>query len=156
MTEHERLSGDYFLQGYTCAQAILLAFRDVTGLDDETALKVSASFGGGMGRLRSVCGAVSGIFMVLGMRCGFTEPNPGPAKTEHYAKVQRLAAAFREEFGTINCGELLAAANVKTDSSPVPDERTEKYYKIRPCTRQIMAAARILDEFLAKEAGAEA
>ena len=120
-----------FKQGYNCSQAVLLTFSDQLGLDKETALKLSSSFGGGMGRLREVCGAVSSMFMVAGLKNGYTDPCDQTAKKEHYALIQRLAEEFKKENGSIVCRELLGLAN--GPDSPNASPRTEEYYKKRPC-----------------------
>ena len=103
---HQTLAGDLFLEGYNCAQAVFLAFTDVTGFDKETALKLSSSFGGGMGCLREVCGAVSGAFMVAGVLWGYSELDDHKKK-EHYALVQEIAARFKAKHDTILCRDLL-------------------------------------------------
>ena len=145
--DHSYLAADLFLSGSNCAQAVLLAFSDVTGLDHQTAAKVSSSFGGGMGRLREVCGAVSGMLMVAGLLYGYEDPGEGDCnKKAHYQLVQHLAGKFREEVGSIVCREILK--NPPTDPNPSP--RTAEYYKTRPCTRMVMTAARILDEYIAE------
>jgi len=114
------------------------------GVDFDTALKIASSFGGGMGRLREVCGAVSGMFMVAGMKYGGTDPTDQGAKAEHYKLIQALAKRFEKENGSIICRELLGLA-VKNDD-PQPEVRTEKYYKKRPCMELVERAAKILDE----------
>ena len=145
--DHSYLAADLFLSGSNCAQAVLLAFSDVTGMDHQTAAKFSSSFGGGMGRLREVCGAVSGMLMVAGLLYGYEDPGEGDCnKKEHYQRVQYLAGKFREEVGSIVCREILK--NPPTDPNPSP--RTAEYYKTRPCTRMVMTAARILDEYIAE------
>lgn len=133
-----------FLQGYNCAQSLTLAFADVTELDEATILRLSSSFGGGMGRLREVCGAVSGMFMILGLVSGYATPETGEIKAEHYAHVQELAKAFEQKNGTIICRELLG----RTREDSVPEARTAQYYQERPCARLIGDAAEILEEFL--------
>lgn len=134
-----------FLKGYNCAQAVLLAFADVVRLDEETVLKIASSFGGGMGRMREVCGTVSGIFMAAGMIFYDTD-HPSPAqKSEQYAIVQELARRFKQKNGSIVCRELLAG--VRADSSPVAEERTESYYKKRPCADLCFDAAEILEDY---------
>ena len=107
MTHAEKAEA-YFRQGYNCAQSVLLAFGDMTGLDDETALRVSSSFGGGLGRLREVCGAVSGACMVLGLVKGYTDPDDREGKRAQYRLVQEFAERFREQNGSIVCRELLS------------------------------------------------
>lgn len=136
-----------FKQGYNCSQAVLLTFSDQLGLDKETALKLSSSFGGGMGRLREVCGAVSSMFMVAGLKNGYTDPCDQTAKKEHYALIQRLAEEFKKENGSIVCRELLGLAN--GPDSPNASPRTEEYYKKRPCGELCGIAA----EIVAKELG---
>ena len=136
-----------FKQGYNCSQAVLLTFSDQLGLDKETALKLSSSFGGGMGRLREVCGAVSSMFMVAGLKNGYTDPCDQTAKKEHYALIQRLAEEFKKENGSIVCRELLGLAN--GPDSPNASPRTEEYYKKRPCGELCGIAA----ELVAKELG---
>jgi len=144
--DHTYLAADLFLNGSNCAQAVLLAFSDLTGLDNATAARISSSFGGGMGRLREVCGAVSGMLMVAGLLYGYTEPGEQDAdKKTHYALVQELAGKFRQEAGSIVCREILN--NPPSDPNPTP--RTAEYYKTRPCARMVMLAARILDDYIA-------
>ena len=135
-----------FKQGYNCSQAVLLAFSDVTGLDDRTALMLSSSFGGGMGRLREVCGAVSGMFMVIGILCGYDDPADHAGKSAHYARLQQLAAQFREKNGSIICRDLLGLGSGA--DHPVPEQRTEAYYKKRPCADMVADAAEITEQYL--------
>ena len=136
-----------FLQGYTCAQAVLLAFEDITGLDTTTAAKLSCGFGGGMGRLREVCGAVSGMFMVYDLVCGYAEPGDMDAKKRTYADIRELAARFSAQSGgSIVCRELLAG--VQTTAGGDPEQRTPEYYQKRPCPNLVALAADVLDEFL--------
>ena len=136
-----------FLQGYTCAQAVLLAFEDITGLEHTTAAKLSSGFGGGMGRLREVCGAVSGMFMVYDLVCGYAEPGDMDAKKRTYADIRELAARFSAQSGgSIVCRELLAG--VQTTAGGDPEQRTPEYYKKRPCPRLVALAADVLEEYL--------
>ena len=145
--DHSLQAAELFLSGCNCAQAVLVAFSDLTGLDTDTAKKISCGFGGGIGRLREVCGAVSGMVMAVGLLYGYTDPGKNDAsKKAHYALVQELAGKFREENGSIICRELLD----NPPSDPNPSPRTEEYYKTRPCTRMVMTAARILDEYIAE------
>ena len=136
----------HFREGYNCAQSVLLAFSDEIGLDKETCLKLSSSFGGGMGRLREVCGAVTSMFAIAGMLRGYTTPNDYEAKAEHYKLIQDLAHDFKTEFGTIICRELLGL-NVKHDA-PKPEKRTEQYYKDRPCEDIVRDASEIIAEYI--------
>jgi C_GCAxxG_C_C family probable redox protein len=142
--ERSERARDYFTSGYNCAQAVFLAYRDIAALDEELAATISAPFGGGMGRLREVCGAVSGMTMVA----GFLSPNPLPNdngnKKQCYATVQSFAEAFRQENGSIVCRELLGLAQQKDD--PTPSPRTGEYYKRRPCAEYVAIAARIVGE----------
>ena len=133
------------MEGYNCAQAVAVAFCDVTGMDEKIAARASSSFGGGMGRMREVCGAVSGMLMVLGLLYGYDDPRDDPTKKQLYTQIQELAGKFREEVGSIICREILK--NPPSDPSPTP--RTEDFYKKRPCARMVVTAARLLDEFVA-------
>lgn len=142
----EELAIANFMAGYNCAQSVLLAFADDLGLEAEFALRLSSSFGGGMGRLREVCGALSGVFMAAGLYYGYTSPNDDTAKAAHYARIQSLAEQFRSENGAIVCRTLLGVAGAQ---SPIPDKRTAQYYAQRPCARFVGSAARILEAYLA-------
>ena len=135
-----------FRKGYNCAQSVLLAFADKVGLKDEEALRLASSFGGGMGRLREVCGAVSAMFMIAGFLKGYTEPNNDVVKADHYKLIQDLAAEFKLKHGTIICRELLGLDG--TEFSPIPSARTDEYYKERPCEEFIRCAAEIIEEEL--------
>lgn len=141
-----------FESGYNCSQAVVLAFADLTGVDSKTLAKLASSFGGGMGRLREVCGAVTGMFMVLGLLYGYSEAEAGAEKAGHYALIQQAAAKFSEINGSIVCRELLGLSN-KTDS-PTPDKRTAEYYKKRPCRELVGIAAEIVEEIINKNSAA--
>ena len=145
MTHGERAEQN-FRRGYNCAQSVVLAFGDVTGLDDRTAAMLSSSFGGGMGRLREVCGAVTGALTVLGLVQGYADPDDPDAKKAHYRRVQEFAERFREKNGSIICRELLSG--VQTVGGSDPEQRTESYYKKRPCPALCRCAAEILDEMI--------
>lgn len=145
MTDHAIRAGELFHKGYNCAQAVFVAFSDVTGIDEKTALKLSSSFGGGMGRMREVCGAVSGAFMVLGVLYGYCDLDD-ENKKEHYAMIREAADRFREKNGSIICRELLAG--VVKDTSNDPEKRTEEYYKKRPCREYVEIAAEIVDHYI--------
>ena len=144
MTRAEH-AAQLFYEGYNCAQAITVAFADVTGLDESFSAKMASSFGGGMGRMREVCGAVSGMLMAYGQLYGYEEPNP-TAQAEVYGTTQNLAAQFKEVAGSIICRQLLE----NPPSDPVPSPRTEEYYAQRPCVRMVYTAARILEEYIAE------
>ena len=145
--DHSIKAAELFLSGRNCAQAIVVAFCDVTGLEEGFAAKLSSSFGGGMGRMREVCGAVSGMLMVAGLLYGYDENGEGDRyKKAHYQLVQALAGQFREEVGSIVCRDILK----NPPSDPAPSPRTAEYYAQRPCARMVMTAARILDGYIAE------
>ena len=144
--DHSILAAELFLEGFNCAQAVAVAFTDVTGMDKKEAAKLAAPFGGGMGRMREVCGAVSGMFMVLGALYGYDNSDADAKKKETYQQVQALAAQFKEENGSIICREILK----NPPSDPNPSPRTAEYYAKRPCARMVMTAARLMDEFIAR------
>lgn len=144
---HSQKAGEFFASGYNCAQAVFGAFSDVTGIEASVAFRLSSSFGGGMGRMREVCGAVSGAFMVLGALYGYAE-HEDKAKSELYAMVRDFADRFRKENGSIVCRELLSQAGIPKDTSNEPEKRTPEYYKKRPCREYVEIAARILDEMI--------
>ena len=137
-------AAELFLNGYNCAQAVAVAFCDVTGLDEKTAARTVSAFGGGMGRMREVCGAVSGMFFVLSFLYGYDTPGDDAIKKQLYSEVQALAAGFRDKCGSIICRELLK--NPPADPSPSP--RTAEYYAQRPCARMVKTAADLMDEFI--------
>ncbi len=136
----------YFKEGYNCAQAVVLAFIDEIGMEREAALRLSSPFGGGMGRLREVCGAVSGMWIVLGCLKGYSEPGNNKIKMELYSTVQMLAEKVKRVNGSIVCRELLSLPSGPDD--PVPEKRTEGYYKKRPCGLIVANVAEILEEYL--------
>ena len=146
MTDHGTIAEAYFKQGYNCAQSVLLAFGDVTGLEEQTAAMLSSSFGGGLGRLREVCGAVSGAAMVLGLVKGYSDPDDRDAKKAHYARVQEFAERFKKRNGSIICRELLNG--VPTAEGKEPEARTKEYYQKRPCAELCRCAAEIVDEMI--------
>lgn len=142
---HSEYAVEMFMKGYNCAQSVVVAFCDVTGLTEEFAAKLSSSFGGGMGRMREVCGAVSGMLMVAGLLYGYATPGDDVSKLAHYQLVQALAGKFREKEGSIVCREILK--NPPSDPNPTP--RTAEFYKKRPCARLVALAAGILDDYIA-------
>lgn len=147
-SDHAERACELFMQGRNCAQAVFAAFTDVTGIDEEFALRLSSSFGGGMGRMREVCGACSAMFMVAGVLYGYSSDNDDAEKAAHYSRIQKLAGEFKEVHGTICCLELLKHLSVT--KSPEPEKRTEQYYKVRPCIRFVRTAAEILDQYIAE------
>lgn len=146
MKNHSELARSYFLEGYNCAQAVLLAFCDDLNFDKTTAAMISSSFGGGMSRLREVCGSVSGMFMAAGLFCGYSESKDDAQKKKLYTLNQELANRFRERNGSIVCRELLGLDHKKDE--PNPSARTTEYYKKRPCADLVADAAEILEEVL--------
>lgn len=139
-----QLARDYFLNGANCAQAVLCAFADECQLDETSAMRLASGFGGGMGRMREVCGAVSGMILVANILHGNTDPKDKAAKDAHYALIQRLAEKFREQNGSIICRELLNLEGHGADS-PVSEARTGEYYKKRPCAELVALAAGIIE-----------
>ena len=144
--DHGERAAELFLQGYNCAQAVAVAFCDVTGLEPDFTARMASSFGGGMGRMREVCGAVSGMLMVAGLVYGYDIPGDDVSKKKHYALVQNLAGQFRQEVGSIVCREILK--NPPSDPNPTP--RTAEFYAKRPCARMVILAGRILDAYMAE------
>ncbi len=136
-----------FRDGYNCSQAVFCTFAPRFGLDADVAAGISSSFGGGMGRMREVCGAVTGMFMAAGLAKGYREPEAKTEKTMHYELIQKIADKFRELNGSIVCRELLGLAHGGADN-PKPDERTKEYYQKRPCEILVGQAASILEEVL--------
>lgn len=141
-----RHARELFKEGYNCSQSVFLAYADLYGLDPVVAATLVAPLGGGMGRLREVCGAVSAAFMLTGLKYPNPTPDDKAAKTRSYTAVQELAERFRRENGSIICRELLGLG--KGPDSPVPSERTEAYYKRRPCADYVELAARFIGEKL--------
>ena len=144
MSKREKAE-ELFLKGYNCAQAVAGAYAEEMGMDFDTVVKTVSSFGGGMGRLREVCGTVSGMFFVAGAIYGYQDPKDIAAKKEHYERIQLLAARFKEETGSIICRELLGSMG--QDTNPAPEARTAEYYRKRPCPKMIRLAAEILENY---------
>ena len=144
MSERADLAVECFEQGYNCAQAVVAASAGDMGMEQEQILRLASSFGGGMGRLREVCGAMTGLFMVAGARYGYSDIDDKEAKTRHYQLIQDLAAQFREQFGSIICRDLLLPDDAGTD--PTPSDRTQEYYQRRPCADYVRFAAALLDK----------
>lgn len=147
-----QLAVDYFKEGYNCSQAVFLAFADIYGIEKETAKRLSAGFGGGVGRMRMMCGAVSGMVMLAGLETGQTEGNDSTGKANCYQEVQSMVNLFKERNGSVICAELLSMNGCKVVSdSNVPDARNAEYYKKRPCAQKVASAARIFAEYLDKK-----
>lgn len=145
MSEKVEKAKELFKSGYNCSQSVLGVFCEELGMDFETAMKIASSFGGGMGRMREVCGTVSGMFMAAGLAFSDTQ-GAGGNKAQVYQIVQELAKRFKDKNGSIICRELLEG--VETSTSPVPSERTESYYKKRPCVELVGDSVEIFEQFL--------
>ena len=138
-----------FMAGYGCCQSVVAAFADLYGLDDTLAKKIAAGFGGGVGRMRMMCGAVSGIVMLVGLHCGQTEGSDLEGKTACYKVVQELLEQSRQQNGSLICAEILGLKGYeKASCSYVASPRTAEYYKSRPCAAKVESAARIFAEVL--------
>jgi C_GCAxxG_C_C family probable redox protein len=143
---------DYFMQGYGCCQSVVAAFADMYGLDEKLALKIAAGFGGGVGRMRMMCGAVSGIVMLVGLEEGQTEGADREGKSHCYKIVQQLLEESNQQNGSIICAEILGLnGQEKAINNYVASERTAEYYKSRPCVAKVESAARIFAEYLEKK-----
>lgn len=144
MTKHESIASALFRSGANCAQAVFAAFSDELGIDREYALRLSSPFGGGMGRMREVCGAVSGMLMVLGHLEGYSE-HDDQSKKALYTRVQSLMKAFEAEKGSYLCRELL---RISGPEDPAPARRDDAFYASRPCEGCIRFAAALVDEYI--------
>lgn len=149
LEEYAKKAGELFHEGYNCAQAVIAVFAEEIGLDMDTAMKFGASFGGGLGKMREVCGAVSSIAFAAGMKYGAYEIGNDVRKKEQYALVQELARRFREQNGTIICRELLHLE--KGIYEATPEIRSTEYYKNRPCRKFVEDAARIFAEYVQEQ-----
>lgn len=146
-SEYAQKAMNNFLEGYNCTQAVVLAFEDKFPMDRKSLLSMSSSFGGGMGRLREVCGTVSGMFLVAGMLYGYDLPGDIEGKKLHYERIQELAAKFREANGSIVCRELLGLS-IKGADRPEPEVRSAEYYKKRPCVKLVGMSAAIMEQYI--------
>ena len=141
----------FFKEGYNCSQSVVAAYADVYGFTLEQALKMSASFGAGIGRMRETCGAACGMFLLAGLETGCTDPKDASGKGANYAVVQDLAAKFVQINGSIVCAELLGLREKKDmgiGSPTQPQERNAEYFKKRPCVEMVMTAAQLFGEYL--------
>ncbi len=147
MGKRAEIAYNNFKSGYNCAQAVFMAFSDKYGIDEETAAKLASSFGGGMGRMREVCGAFSGMLLVNSMETGSADASDREAKAANYESVQKLAERFKEENGSLICRELLGLTKKQEENEgTAPEARTQSYYKKRPCAEIVRCAAEILEE----------
>lgn len=156
--ERARKAKQNFLDGYNCCQSVMLAFSDVFEADELTLSTIASGFGGGLARMREVCGTVSAIGMAAGFISPAVHPKNMEERTANYALVQELAGEFRKENGSIICAELLGLRPKKEIESPAPSERTEEYYRKRPCPELVACSARIIARKLLsmQDAGATA
>ena len=139
-----------FKEGFNCSQSVVAAFADKYGFTREQALKMSASFGGGIGRMRETCGAACGLFLLAGLESGATEGADREGKAANYALVQELAEVFKERNGALKCADLLGLSK-KEPVVSTPEARTDQYYAKRPCVKMVEEAARIWCEYLQKK-----
>ena len=151
-TDHVQRAIDNFMQGYGCCQSVVAAFADAYGLDDTMAKRISAGFGGGVGRMRGMCGAVSALVILAGLERGQTEGSDREGKSACYKLVQQLVNEFKERNGSTICAELLKMSHAIPDTDThIPDERTAEYYRKRPCVRKVESAARIFAEYMSQK-----
>ena len=140
---------ELFMQGYGCCQSVVCAFADLYGLDEEMALRIAAGFGGGVGRMRMMCGTVSALVILAGLERGQTRGEDREGKAACYQLVRELLETFKQRNGSIICAELLKMNGVKAETNtPQPDERNAEYYRVRPCARKVESAARVFAEYL--------
>ena len=146
-TERIRRAEELFIKGYNCSQSVVAAFADLYGFTEEQALRLSAGMGGGMGRLRMTCGAVSGMAILAGMECGSADASDRDGKSANYKVVQELCERFKSEHKSLVCAELLNIRN-GVPLSYEASERTAEYYKTRPCVNMVVTAAKIFTDYL--------
>lgn len=148
LEERVNLAVENFMQGYGCCQSVVAAFSDIYGLDATMAKRIAAGFGGGVGRMRMMCGAVSGIVMLVGLDCGQTEGSDRMGKSACYKVVQELLAQSKSDNGSLICADLLGLKGPVPAGQYVASERTAEYYKKRPCAAKVESAARIFAQYL--------
>ena len=143
------IAKEKFTQGFNCSQAVALAFSDMLNMDENLLARLTSGFGGGMGRMREVCGAVSGMTFVMSALYGYDDPKAFEEKADLYKKIQTVANEFKNENGSIVCRERLALQTTGA-SAPTPEHRTDAYYKKRPCPELVKQAADFIEDFIAK------
>ena len=136
-------AASYFNDGYNCAQAVAMAFSDLTGMDEKTTARLISGFGGGIGRMREVCGAVTGMVFVLSQLYGYDSPNL-EVQQQLYAAIQDLSGQFQNRTGSIICRDILK----NPPSDPAPSPRTAEYYANRPCARMVYTGANLVEEYI--------
>ncbi len=152
--QRQKAAEQFFMEGYNCCQAVLLAFEDVLEVDRSALLRVASGFGGGLARMREVCGTVSAMAMIAGFLSPAEEPSNMQQRRDNYALVQRFAQAFKEQKGSIVCREILGLRKPEPGApmeSPMPSARTPEYYKTRPCAATVGIAARIVADYIKDE-----
>ncbi len=142
-----------FKSGFNCSQSVVAAFADLYGFTEEQALRMSASFGGGIGRMRQTCGAACGLFLLAGLETGSTDAADREGKSANYATVQQLAEKFKAENGSLICAELLGLRPETPTNNPQAEARTASYYAKRPCVKMVESAARLFAEYLEQNKG---
>lgn len=152
MSERSEKAKSLFFQGYNCSQSVVGAFADLFDLDSETAMRFCDGLGGGMGRMRLTCGAVSAMALLAGLKLSSGKPGDLENRKNVYAKVREMSNEFKEKNGSIICRELLGSAMPK-DNGARPEERTEQYYKKRPCPGCISDCAEIVEKYLFSDLG---
>lgn len=149
MKNRGEMARDFFLQGYNCTQSVVKAYSDIIDIPEDDLMKMVSVLGGGMGRLREVCGTVTGMFLVAGYLNGYNDPKDNISKKDTYAMVRELAEIFKNEYGSIICRDLLKNRGIDPDAGGgIPEKRTTEYYKKRPCPEMAARAAEILDKYL--------
>ena len=143
---------ELFKSGYNCSQSVVAAFADLYGFAEEQALRMSASFGGGIGRMRQTCGAACGMFLLAGLDTGAVDAEDRVGKSHNYEVVQQLAEKFRAENGSLICAELLGLSTTAAHRDTQAEPRTDLYYKKRPCVEMVETAARIFANYLKEKA----
>ena len=146
MNERVEKAVELFKQGYNCSQSVVAAFADMYGFTEEQALRMAASFGGGIGRMRQTCGAACGMFLLAGLESGAVHADDRQGKATNYALVQELAGKFKERNGSLICAQLLGLSQPEMDA--MPEHRTKQYYARRPCVKMVEEAASIWAEYL--------
>lgn len=144
---HAEKAKELFIEGYSCSQAVFGAYCEELGIDKDTAMKLSAPFGGGVGRLREMCGACSGMLMAFGVMYGYETPDNSKIKADHYKDTRELCEHFKERQGSYICREILGR---RAEIGGDPSARTEEFYKTRPCVSCVIDAAEILDAYIAE------
>ena len=137
---------ELFRQGYNCSQSVFAAFLDLVGMTTEEAAWMASPFGAGFGKLREVCGAVSGMTLLAGCLHGYSDPEDYESKKELYSLIQKMCAEFKDAEGSIICRELLGLK--EGEDLAEPSVRTEEYYKSRPCIGACRTAAEIAEKHL--------